>query len=87
MERVCGDDRAMRREYGADVAKRLRQRLTALRGAAAVEELLHNPGRWEQLTADRTGYWSGRLSANRRLIVEPTEDGLEVVVIEVVDYH
>jgi proteic killer suppression protein len=77
----------MRKAYGADVAKRLRQRLTDLREAASVEELLHNPGRWEQLTADRVGYWSGRLSANWRLIVGPTGDGLEVVVIEVVDYH
>lgn len=88
MERVCTDERVMRKEVGADVAKALKRRLAELRSAETIEDVLHGPGRWETLQTDPGRQWSARLSANWRLIVE-TEgpDATTAVVVRVQDYH
>lgn len=88
LERVCTDSRQMQRKLGPQVAKALRLRITELVRVETITDLLLVTGRWEQLTADRSGQWSARLSRNWRLIVEP--DGPElvaVVVVEIIDYH
>ncbi|MGM7422251.1 type II toxin-antitoxin system RelE/ParE family toxin [Cellulosimicrobium sp. CpK407] len=87
-ERVCTDERAMRKEVGAEVAKALRRRLAELRSAETMADVLDGPGRWEQLTGDRRGTWSARVSANWRLIVEVAgADSTSVVVVRLEDYH
>ncbi|MGL5864720.1 MAG: type II toxin-antitoxin system RelE/ParE family toxin [Dermatophilaceae bacterium] len=89
LERVCTDGRRMQRDYGAQVAKALRLRITELTRVEEMADLLLGTGRWEQLTADRAGQWSARLTGNWRLIVEPETDDATVVVlvVEIVDYH
>ncbi|MDR1264283.1 MAG: type II toxin-antitoxin system RelE/ParE family toxin [Propionibacteriaceae bacterium] len=77
----------MRRAYGAVVAKALRRRLTELDTADRVDELPGASGHWARLRADRLGLWSGRLSANWRVVVQPVGDGDAVIVVEIVDYH
>jgi toxin HigB-1 len=88
LERVCTDARRMQAAYGATVAKKLKLRLAELTYVDEMADLLAGPGRWEELTGDRAGQWSARLSANWRLIVEPEQrDVITVIIVEIVDYH
>ena len=79
IEKICINEREMKRKLSQDVAKRLRLR---------IDDLLQGTGRWETLSGDRVGQWSARLTANWRLIVTD-EGGTPVVacVIEIIDYH
>ncbi|WP_194948940.1 type II toxin-antitoxin system RelE/ParE family toxin [Actinomyces trachealis] len=88
VEKVCIDERQMKRALDATVAKKLRLRIAELYNVESFADLLRGTGRWEQLTGDRAGQWSARLSANWRLIVTD-EGGTPVVacVVEIVDYH
>lgn len=88
MERTCTDERTMQRKHGAQVAKTLKLRIAEMRRAVEMGDLLLGTGRWEELSGDRAGEWSARLSANWRLIVRPLiRDVTTVLVIEIIDYH
>ena len=88
LERQCADERYMKRKLGAQRAKALRIRLNELRRVEEFSDLLFIAGKWEELKGDRSGQWSGRLTANWRLIVEPRENTVTVVLVrEIVDYH
>jgi proteic killer suppression protein len=76
----------MQAEFGSEVAKALQRRIGELHYVESMDDLLAGAGRWEELTGDRSGTWSARLSANWRLIVRP-EPGSAVLVVEIVDYH
>ncbi len=76
------------------LARKLRLRIAALEEAQSFEDLREfDPlGKWHPLSGDRSGQWSGRLSANWRIIVIPLggSDELECVVAlvhEITDYH
>lgn len=88
IERICTEDAYMRRRQSTNVCKKLRLRIAELHSMESFEDLRRGTGRWEQLTGDRTGQWSARLTANLRLIVVD-EGGHPVVVtvIEITDYH
>jgi len=88
IEKICTNEREMKRRLSRDVAKRLRLRITELCNAESFNDLLQGTGLWEILTGDRIGQWSARLTANWRLIVTD-EGGTPVVarVIEIIDYH
>ncbi len=93
IEALCTDEREMRRKR-ADVADRLRMRIKALETAATVGELsTHDPlGYWHPLSANLNGLWSGKLSANYRLLVRPEDadaptSAVTVTVIDIADYH
>lgn len=88
LERQCTDERYMQRKLGAQVAKALKLRVAELRYSTDMQDLLLGTGRWEELTGDRAGQWSARLTANWRLIVSAEErDVLTVTVVEITDYH
>ena len=88
IERICTDARQMQKKLGADVAKKLKLRITELIRVEEMNDLLAGTGKWEQLKADRAGQWSARLTANWRLIVQPEEgERVTVLVVEIVDYH
>lgn len=88
LERICTDTRYMQRKLGAQVAKALRLRIAELRRATEMADLLLGTGRWEELSGDRAGQWSARLTANWRLIVQSDEgSSITVIVMEIVDYH
>jgi proteic killer suppression protein len=88
LEKVCTDARRMQTTYGANVAKRLELRLAELTYVDDMADLRAGPGRWEELTGDRAGQWSARLTANWRLIVQPEQrDVITVIIVEIVDYH
>ena len=78
----------MIRELGAHVAKALKLRVAELQRVREFPDLLAGAGRWEPLTADRSGQWSARLTANYRLIVEEQGDGVATaLLVEITDYH
>jgi proteic killer suppression protein len=88
LERICTNERYMKRRLGAQVAKALRLRIAELRYGSEMQDLLQGTGRWEELGGDRAGTWSARLTANWRLIVRPEQrDIVAVTVLEIVDYH
>lgn len=88
LERQCTEARYMQRKLGAQRAKALRLRLNELRRVGELGDLLLIAGKWEELKGDRVGQWSGRLSANWRVIVEPDGTTITVVLVrEIVDYH
>lgn len=87
LERRCTDERYMQRKLGVSMAKALRLRLDELRRAEELGDLLFFAGKWEELKGDRAGQWSGRLTANWRLIVQPDNAAITVLVVEIVDYH
>lgn len=52
------DDKALRREFGAQCAKKIRHRLDDLRDAADLAVMSKLPGRLHPLTGDRNGQLS-----------------------------
>ena len=88
LEHQCTDGRYMQRKLGAQRAKALKLRLDELRQVEELGDLLLIAGKWEELKEDRAGQWSGRLTANWRLIIEPDKTFITIVLIrEIVDYH
>ena len=88
LERICTDERRMVRDLGAQVAKALKLRVAELQRVREFPDLVVGTGRWERLSADRTGQWSARLTANYRLIVKEERDGVPIaLLVEIADYH
>lgn len=88
LERQCTERRYMQRKLGAQRAKALRLRIDELRRVDELGDLLFMAGKWEPMKGDRAGQWSGRLTGNWRIIVEPKGGTVAVVLVcEIVDYH
>lgn len=89
------------KHLGTAVGKQVRKRLDDIRAAETLDDIRYVPGRFEELTGDRRGQFSLRVSANVRLIIEPAndaeclknDDGIDlrsvtaVRIVEIVDYH
>jgi len=91
LKKLCTDEREMQKRR-PDLRKKLRLRIKALENSDALSDLpVDDPGgAWHELTGNRAGVWSGELSGNWRLLIEPTPDSVSAVavtVIEIVDYH
>jgi proteic killer suppression protein len=91
LEKQCTDERELRRKW-PKVEKKLRLRVKALYAVRTLGDLpVEDPGgAWHDLKGDRSGTWSGELSGNWRLIVEPSPNKLhasEVTVVDIEDYH
>lgn len=97
LQLTCESDRAMRRAYGAEGARKIRQRLQALRVAETLDDLFHMPGRCHPLHGDYAGCHAMDLHQGWRLVFrlmtyeEKAEQGLgkddAALVVEIVDYH
>ena len=99
LERLCGDERFMKKKLGAPGARKLRTRLAELMAAEDLSEL--PAGHPKPLKGDRLGQFSVRLDGGRRLIFEAVDDPLprtadgevdwfsvrEICIVEVGDYH
>lgn len=97
----CHDVRSATKAFGAESAKKLKNRLDDLDAAQSMEDMRHLPGHWEELKRERSGQFSVRLHGGLRLIVKPQKQppptkpdgGLNwpaidsLYIIEVVDYH
>jgi len=92
LEKLCINEREMQRRR-PDIQKKLRLRVNALRTASTVGDLARDDpgGAWHELKGDLDGIWSGELSGNWRLLVEPDPlksfSAVVVTVIDIADYH
>jgi plasmid maintenance system killer protein len=95
-----GNMREMRKKHGAVRAKKIEQRLKALREARSLADMRYLPGRCHELHGDLAGHLTLDLDHPYRLLIRPTADaepgrggGLDwsavraVVVLGVVDTH
>lgn len=101
LETLCNNSAAMRREYGARLAKVLGRRLDDLKAAPNLEIMRNLPGRCHELTGARNGQLALDLEHPKRLIFEPANETLPVKkpgglawngvtairIIEIADYH
>ena len=95
------DSKKLQRRYGADGAKRLRQRLDDLHAAPSLDVMRRLPGDCHELKGDRAGQLAMKVIGGYRLIFEPADvpiprkddgglDWTEVTIVrilEVEDYH
>ena len=100
LAKQCASDKSRSRTFGAERAKKLRMRITALNGATSMEDLRNVAGKFHNLTANRAGQISASLDGSYRLIFEPVleddqSDGpmpewsqiTKVRILEIGDYH
>lgn len=101
LEALVNDDRKLKKTYGLEGFKKIRQRLDDLYASGTLEDMKYLPGKTHELTGDRAGQLSLRLHGGFRLILIPEEDpppakddgGLDwsrvtaVRVLEIEDYH
>ena len=72
LEDTLSNERAVRKQYGAQCLKALARRFTSLRNADTLAELHHHPGRTHPLSGDRAREYAMDLPAGRRPILRPT---------------
>ena len=77
LEGICTDEGKCRR-LRPDLVDGVKRRHNALETAESLEDLARiDPlGRWHRLTGNRDGQWSGRLTGNHLIIVEPVPGGM-----------
>lgn len=72
-EKLFGDDKKLLKEYGGEMAKRIRRRLDDLIAAPNLAEMYGLPGRIRQYTESKPEMWSLDLVRLQRLLLMPTE--------------
>ena len=72
----CNDQRQLIKRQGAEQARRITLRLTALRVASCLEDMRRVPGRCHELRGDRAGVLSLDLTHPYRLLFTPAHDPL-----------
>ena len=92
LETLCSSEREMQRRR-PDLKKKLRLRMNALRATDTIGSLPEDDpgGAWHDLGDMRPGCWSGELSGNWRLLVQPSPAGTlsatKATVFDIEDYH
>ena len=102
MQKRCSEEKAMQKQWGKKLARKLKQRLTELVAATTLQDICRTPpARCHELKGNRKGQLSVDLEHPYRLIFRPDhspsprrkEGGLDwnsvtkVIVIEVADTH
>jgi proteic killer suppression protein len=101
LKRLLNTERVLKREYGNANAKVFARRMSDLRAAPCLKDMVLLPGGCEELKADRRGQLSLRLHGGCRLVFEPAHEpvprkpdgGLDwlavtgIRILEIVDYH
>jgi plasmid maintenance system killer protein len=101
LKRSCSSDREGRRMFGAEQWTVLKRRIVSLEAAPTLAALEGVPGRFHELSADRSGQFSLDLRGAYRLIFTPDHDPVpalagggidrslvtKIVIVEVVDHH
>lgn len=68
---ACVDDRSRTRAFGSDRAKKLKVRLSTLTAANCLDDLRNAPGRFHELSGNRTEQFAATLDGSYRLVFEP----------------
>lgn len=102
LKKRCDNEREANKEWGAMVAKKLRQRLAELKAAPRLSDISpHRPARLHELDHDRAGQLAVDLHDGFRLVFVPNHEpkptkadgGLDrdrvtsIKIVEVGDYH
>lgn len=102
MGRICSSSSEMQKEYGAEMTRKLQQRLMELRAASTLSEMSpHPPARVHPLKGSRAGQFSVDLIHPFRLVFVPADDpvplkpdgGVDlagitaIIVLEICDTH
>lgn len=89
IEKVCTDADAARKKYGADVARRIEQRMAEIDAADTVEMMIQfHIGRCHALTGNRQGQYAVDLVHPPRMVFTKDGETVQVATIEkIVDYH
>lgn len=72
LERLCSEERVMKKRLGSQGAKKLRRRLADLAATSRVSDLV--AGDPHPYTGDKKGLYSLDLDGGRRLLFEPSDD-------------
>lgn len=84
----CADDRELRREYGAEGARKIKLRLAVLAAAESLDDVMRAPGKCHPLHGDRAGCYAMTLHAGWRLVFQlltgrdGEESGFRLIAIE-----
>lgn len=88
LEKCYRESRLAVKAYGDEVARRYIQRISILKRAKDIEELMSLPGlRCHPLKGDRDGQYAVNLTGFYRLIFTLKGSSLEIVIIEEVSKH
>lgn len=102
LQKTFNSDRSLVRQYGNQVARRIKLRLAVLKNASSLSQVPRTPpDRCHMLTGDRRGQFAVDLVHPKRLLFEPNHDPVPrnedggirlddvtaVTIIDVMDYH
>lgn len=89
LRKVCEDAEVATKKYGAEMARKIHQRIDEIRAATSVEMLVQfRIGRCHPLSGDRKGQYAMDLTHPYRLVFEKRKGKLVAVeILEIVDYH
>ena len=102
LAKTLNSEKSLVREYGAENAKKIKQRMAVLTAATCLEEVpVHPPERRHELNGIRKGQFAVDLKHPQRLVFEPNHNplprkadgGLDlkkinaITIIGVEDYH
>ena len=102
LQRTFNSDKALRRAYGDDVARRIQMRLAVLKNAANLARVPSTPpARCHALSQNRKGQYAVDLDKRNRIVFIPNHDPVpikedggvdlasvtSITILEVVDYH
>ncbi len=95
---LCASDRALRKKYGAEGARKIGIRLRTLEAAESIDDLMCTPGRCHPLKGSYyAGCFAFVLHAGWRMVFRPMteeerrtaeiEEETAALVVEIIDYH
>lgn len=99
LAKLCASENELIKTYGFDSARKIGKRLSALRAALHLGQLRNAPGHWHGLDGARKDQVACEVGGGLRLVVDTGGDVdgtgqrlnwsaiVEVVVIEITDYH
>ena len=100
LQKTMSNSGALSRRCGDVGARRIRIRLSQIEAADSLADLRLLPGRWHELTGDRSGHVAADVHQPFRMILRPDEPapltdggGLDwgridtVIITEIADYH
>ena len=80
LEKLLENPSKLIRELGPLRSKLFLRRLGTLIDARTLEDVRNEPGNFHELKADRKGQWACDLDQPYRLIFEPHEDPIPIVI-------
>lgn len=102
LQKICSQEKEMKKHLGADRAEKLKQRMMELSAAGTLSDISHlPPARCHELSGNRAGQFSVDLEHPYRLLFVPInnplplcEDGsidkekvTEIQIIDILDTH